>query len=215
MASSGGASSTPQNGMTMPSTIGTRIEAQIGTRVVFFISQGCSTSCSITTMMAYMPSRKASRSRSRPWTRMQKVGPISAMTPPMFGTKAISPATSAHAGASGTRRISKPISHSTATHNASIDMARHQFTSAVPAVRRCCAGLGRPLRVGPAISTGGLCGFAYPTGCSGRWIAGGSAGSCGTGAIDSSSDWGSSIGTHVLLPLAAGASRSGGRAAVL
>src|SRR3984885_9723488 len=145
-----------------------------------------------------MPSRKASRSRSLPVTRMQKTGPISAITPPMLGTNAINPATSAHAGASGTRRISRPISHSTATQSASMETARHQFTSALPAVRRCCPGDGRPLIAGAKASTVGRCGFAYPTGCSGDSITGGCAGSYGTGDVGWSCGAGSSM-PHVRL----------------
>jgi hypothetical protein len=40
MASKGGANSTPQKGMTMPSTIGARMDAQIGTLVTFFRMSG-------------------------------------------------------------------------------------------------------------------------------------------------------------------------------
>jgi hypothetical protein len=103
------------------------------------------------------------------------------------------PATSAQAGASGTRRISSPISQSTATHNASIEAARHQFTNAVPAVRRCCPGDGRPAIVGTERSASGDWTFAYPTGRSGRSITGGCVGSYGTGGVAASSGSGSFV----------------------
>src|SRR3984893_11599144 len=52
-ASNGGASSTPQNGITIPSTIGARMEAQTGTLAVRFMMKGCSTKPSTIAMMAY------------------------------------------------------------------------------------------------------------------------------------------------------------------
>src|SRR5271154_917024 len=71
---------------------------------------------------------------SCPLSRMAKTGPSSPMTGPKLGMKVISPAISAHRGASGTPISSSPTSHRTAQQNASIETARHQFTSALPAV---------------------------------------------------------------------------------
>src|SRR5450432_2653937 len=52
-ASSGGASSTPQNGITIPSTIGARIDAQTGTLDVRFMIYGCSRKPSTMAITAY------------------------------------------------------------------------------------------------------------------------------------------------------------------
>src|SRR5580704_14124302 len=69
-------------------------------------------------------------------TRMENAGPRRAMTPPKLGTRVMRPAINAQTGASGTCNRRRPVSHSTATHKPSMVTARHQLTSALPAVRR-------------------------------------------------------------------------------
>jgi hypothetical protein len=67
---------------------------------------------------------------------MEKAGPRSAITPPKLGIRVMSAAISAQTGARGTFSSKSPISHSTATQSPWMVTARHQLTSAVPAVRR-------------------------------------------------------------------------------
>ena len=131
--------------------MGTTIDAHTGTRVGSLQKKRLQQQLMTTTMQAYRPSRNARRSRSLPVKRMLNVGPDERDHTAYVGNECHSPATSAHAGASGTWSSMRPINHSTASHSAWMVAARHQLSTAFPAVRRCAVTEGRalPWRTGP------------------------------------------------------------------
>src|SRR5262249_59384758 len=91
------------------STIGAKIEAQIGTLAVRFMMHGCSARLSTTTIAAYRVSTYSGCRQSPQWTAAVIVGATIPSVGPKFGTNCNTAASPAHSGDSGTPKMRNPM----------------------------------------------------------------------------------------------------------